>query len=343
MMSDSLTWPERGNFGYRPLVGPYLYEPRRLLEQRKFFGLQPEAALHYGTLRDNEGHFYSLTRRFAINKAAGNRDTLLVQSTRNDEGGLKFDRALFEGAATGAGCELGSEGDSAFRRSPKGAAGRAYSIVYAPRTLQWVEEGMMELEGHFCGPGLHWYLPQADAGIYYVSAMFQVAGSLAGRPVRGFIACDQTYMGEGAIQYGAGDPLAGDHTHITWYTWGTRYKDGSFEGGHFSAGHDKWGFALLTTDQEAVTATTNVEGLVRPGSDRNFPDGIVLRVEDALWEFLPDPRGRMPDLLGKSQPSTPQNEGRWRRVGDTREPDVHWAWGEINPAFGVSKRYRFRF
>jgi hypothetical protein len=50
----------------------------------------------------------------------------------------------------------------------------------------------------------------------------------------------------------------------------------------------------------------------------------------------------MPDFLGKSQPSTPQQAGRWRRVGDTREPDIYWAWGEINPASGLERKRRFR-
>lgn len=342
-MTQDLQWPQRGNFGYRPLVGPYLYEPHRMVETRGYFGLSLEAAFQYGTVRDDEGHIYSLTRRFTVNPAKGGRDTLLVQSTRNDEGCLKFDPALFQGAATGKNVVLGRDGERAYRRSPADADGRAYEITYGPGSYSWREDGVIELRGTLCGPGLQWYLPQSDAGIYYVSAMFQVEGQIAGRPVKGFVCADFAYMGEDAVQYGHGDPLAGDHTHTTWYTWGTRYKDGSFEGGHFSAGHDKWGFALITTDKEIVTATTSVDAVVRPGEDRNFPEGITLRVDDQLWEFLPDPRGKMPDFLGKSQPSTPQNEGRWRRAGDTREPDVYWAWGEINPAYGVTKRLRYKF
>jgi hypothetical protein len=27
-------------------------------------------------------------------------------------------------------------------------------------------------------------------------------------------------------------------------------------------------------------------------------------------------------------------DGRWRRVGDTREPDVWFAWGEAAPSHG---------
>jgi len=91
-----------------------------------------------------------------------------------------------------------------------------------------------------------------------------------------------------------------------------------------------------------VTTCTDVEAIVKSGPDRNFPEAIYLRAGDSLWEFIPDPKGRMPDFLGKSQPSTPQNEGRWRRVGDTREPETYWAWGETSPLTGTERKLRFR-
>jgi hypothetical protein len=268
---SELQWPPRGNFGYKALVGPHMYEPARLIEtDRGYFGLTWEGGLHYGSLRDEEGHLYSLTRRFC-DPTKGGHNSFIVQSTRNADGCLHFDPTLFKGAASGAGVVSGLENGSAFRRSPPGVEGRAYE---------------------------------------YASAMFQVEGTLGGRRVRGFICTDTVFMREGAMLYGADDPLAGHHTHVIWYTWGTRYKDGSFEGGHFTSGHDRFGFALYTNDKEQVVATTNVEATVKPGDDRNFPKAVYLRADDALWEFLPDPKGRMPDFLGKSQPSTPQNEGR---------------------------------
>jgi hypothetical protein len=43
----------------------------------------------------------------------------------------------------------------------------------------------------------------------------------------------------------------------------------------------------------------------------------------------------MPDL---GNIPNPQVDGRWRRVGDTREPDVWFAWGEAVPANGARPR-----
>lgn len=340
-MSQPLRWPPRGSFGYKPLVSAYEYDPRKLIEDRSYFGLPIEGALHYGTVKDDEGHLYSLTRRFS-DPAKGGHDTLIVQSTRNDDGCLHFEPNWFKPAATGKRVVSGMEGDHAFRRPPSDADGKPYELLYGPDSLSWWEEDLLKFEGRLCGPGLQWYLPQPNEGIFYASSMFQIEGELAGRRVRGFMCADTVYMTEGGMLYGKGDPMAGDHTHVVWYTWGTRFKDGSFEGGHFSAGHDNWGFALTTTDKEEVTTCTNVEAIVKAGSDGNFPESIHLRAGDTLWEFIPHPKGRMPDFLGKSQPSTPQQEGRWRRVGDTREPDIYWAWGEINPASGLERKLRFR-
>ena len=43
----------------------------------------------------------------------------------------------------------------------------------------------------------------------------------------------------------------------------------------------------------------------------------------------------------KKHPPTPQQEGRWRRVGDTREPDAWFAWGETEPLHGTTKEPKF--
>jgi hypothetical protein len=39
-------------------------------------------------------------------------------------------------------------------------------------------------------------------------------------------------------------------------------------------------------------------------------------------------------LVGLGTLKNPQVDGRWRRVGDKREPDVWFAWGEAAPSHG---------
>ena len=68
---------------------------------------------------------------------------------------------------------------------------------------------------------------------------------------------------------------------------------------------------------------TDITGEITQVSDGPWPQSIKIHVQGVDWEFLPDPKGRMPDLQGEvAAEFTPQNEGRWRRVGDQRVPSL---------------------
>jgi hypothetical protein len=96
-------------------------------------------------------------------------------------------------------------------------------------------------------------------------------------------------------------------------------------------GNDRFGFAILTDEHGNVRITTDVDGEVFFDETNYWQTGARFMMGEAEYEFLPDPRGRMPDL---GPIPNPQVDGRWRRVGDTREPDVWFAWGEAVPASG---------
>lgn len=88
-----------------------------------------------------------------------------------------------------------------------------------------------------------------------------------------------------------------------------------------------------------VRCSTDVDGEVTFDEANYWQTGARFRMGDSEYEFLPDPRGRMPDL---GPIPNPQVDGRWRRVGDTREPDVWFAWGEAVPSNGrTPKRRRY--
>src|SRR5215468_5501724 len=103
--------------------------------------------------------------------------------------------------------------------------------------------------------------------------------------------------------------------------------------GHFLLGHRQLGFALVYDETGRVTGTTQVDGRVILDGDGPWPERIELTAAGDEWEFLPAATGRMVDLMPIPNP---QIEGRWRRVGDTREP-AHWfAWGEVAPGHGTT-------
>jgi hypothetical protein len=213
------------------------------------------------------------------------------------------------------------------RRIPAGLAGDANDSRrrFYLCTTAGHDDGM---HLHPIGRTLHWYLPGRDAGMYYVANIFEMQGTILGKPVRGMIGFDPIYMFEGGEIYKAKDALVQQQLELVWYTWATRYRDGSIDFGHFTLGNDMFGFAILGNERGEVRYTYDVNGEVDFGRNSYWQEGIRYSAFGEQWEFVPDPRGR---LVGLGTLKNPQVDGRWRRVGDRREPDVWFAWGEAAP------------
>jgi hypothetical protein len=187
---------------------------------------------------------------------------------------------------------------------------------------------------------MQWYLPGRDWGTFYVSQLYDLSGTCEGRPVKGVIALDQAYMAEGGAIHFKKDLVVNHQMHVIWWTFATIYKDGTWDSGSFMVGHDKLGYAIFQNEKGEVRTTTDIEGSVvhKPGSYFVDTARIVLDGQEE-WEYLPDPRGEMRDFVG-GFPITAQQEGRWRRVGDTREPDRWMAWGESDRRNGTARNVR---
>jgi hypothetical protein len=170
--------------------------------------------------------------------------------------------------------------------------------------------------------------------MYYVSQLYEVQATLLDRPARGFIGFDQCYMVEGGELYNRKDIVVGEGIEVLWHTWAHRYDDGTVEAGHFALGHERFGFALFTNQDRQVVATTDIDGEVVRNDDGSVAT-IRANVAGEPWEFLPDPRGTMPDY---GEVPNPQILGRWRRVGDNRTAISWLAWGETAPGHGDRPR-----
>lgn len=234
--------------------------------------------------------------------------------------------------------EMGCDDRVAWWKPAAEVKGRPYEITFSEERCTWKEEGLFNLSGPIMKPGLHWYLPGRDYGTYYVSQLFELEGEIEGRRCRGIIAFDQNYMGEGGNAYRFKDLVMENQAHIIWYTWATRYDDGSWEGGHFQLCHGTMGFAVIT-DGTNVTYTQNIQGFVTRRADSPFAARIDITVDGEQWFFTPDPRGAMPDMM-RRHPPTPQQEGLWQRAGETRKPVAWFAWGETEPDHGDFPRDR---
>lgn len=334
----------RGHF-FQQLAGAHEVSAAAMVDDRGFFGLERSATFAYGNLRTEEGAMFEIVRRFShhgSNKAAAGTSAeealakppalMLFQTTELDGQHLRFDLARMQRQATTDNARIFMEDGAAVWMPATGASGAPFRITFTETGCTWHEEGLLSLVGTMLAPGLQWYLPGRDYGTFYVSQLFQMEGQVEGRPVTGMIAFDQTYMGSQGDLYVSKDLVMENQGHIVWYTWATRYEDGSWEGGHFMLGNGPLGFAVFT-DGETTVSTRDITGRVTPRDGSPFAQRIELTIDGEDWEFLPDPKGTMPDMMRK-HPPTPQQEGRWQRVGEKRKPAVWFAWGETEPDHG---------
>ena len=326
MPDERTTVPRRLDFDWRCVVGAVDTDPADYASESPILGLPMSQTFLYGSVRDGDGKIWTPMRRFAAGD--GGTERLLLQTDLGSDALHVYRTGPRPAPSRGVRRSL--DGDAVAFDSDPAVPGAPFRIRANGHKFRWVEEGVLELEGVAVPPGLHWHLPDRLNGMYYLSQIYEVDGTVLGREVRGFIPMDQLWM-DGMIY--ADDIFIGERAEVAWYTWATRYADGSFDGGHFLLGHRQLGFAIVYDETGRVTGTTQVDGRVILDGDGPWPERIELTAAGDEWEFLPAATGRMVDLMPIPNP---QVEGRWRRAGDTREP-AHWfAWGEVAPGHGTT-------
>lgn len=330
--------PERGDFTFQMLVAPHRSSGAAMHALRGFFGLHLSKTMPFGTLRDDEGHLYSMVR--AVNSPTGtpNATRFIYLSTRLDGETLRMDKPkMLATAQTLMPTRALAENDTARWSSLADEPGTPWQLDASGEHIHWVEDGLLDLRGRNIGPGMQWLLPGVDWGTFYLSQLYDVQGQCDGRAVKGIVAVEQSYMAEGGQVHAQKCLIINNRKHVVWCAFATVYTDGSIDAGTFLVGHEKLGFAFLTNERGEVRTSTDVEALVSRDDGDPFIKHVSLTIEGSeQWEFLPDPRGRMVDFLGSHVP-TAQQEGRWQRVGETRVADHWFAWGEGDRRNGTAR------
>lgn len=329
--------PERADFAFQMLVAPYRTSGASMYDLRGFFGLHLSKTMPFGTLRDDEGHLYSMVR--AVNSPTGtpNATRFIYQSTRLDGQTLHIDKPHMAAQAQTLMPTRALVGDTARWTSLPDEVGNPWALEASGSDVHWIEEGLFDLHGRNIGPGMQWLLPGVDWGTFYNSQLYDVQGTCEGRAVKGILAVEQSYMAEGGVVHAQKCLIVNNRKHVVWCAFATVYTDGSIDAGTFLVGHENLGFAFLANEKGEVRTTTEVEAQVTRREGDPFFEHVLLTIEgEEQWEFLPDPKGRMVDFLGSHVP-TAQQEGRWQRVGETRTPSHWFAWGEGDRRNGTAR------
>lgn len=336
-----------GSFEWQALCGGFSPDLADIAAERGFFGLKPEGIYVYGTFRTAAGEMHTPARRLPfgpdkgdIGSRGGQRLSmgrrLAVQTTKNSPDNQQhFDVPTMRASASAAGLTVDRTSEAVVYRAE---GDRSMLVEVSPSEIHWSEEGTLDLRGERVGSGLHWYLPGRDIGMYYTSQIYEVTGSIYGEQVTGFVPFDPVYMAEGAALYAEKDVLQGQQLCLAWYTWGTRWDDGTVEVGHTLTGHDQFGLCIATDSEGVTVQTTSVDADFEWADNRYNVARVSFDVDGEGWEFVADPRGTQPDM---GAIPNPQQEGLMQRVGETRSP-VHWtSWGEANIAYQPPRRRRF--
>ncbi len=331
------TIPQRADFAFQTLIGPCRTSGKDLLAPRTFFGLGATKTIPFGCMRDEEGHIYAPVRSVMAPTGTPNPTKFIYQSTRLDGANLRIDHERCAGQAVTPKPKATLEGNAATWSSLPDEGGNPWRLSVSGDHIHWREDNLFDIGGPALASGFQWYLPGVDWGTFYISQLYSVSGLCEGRAVKGVIAIDQPYMAEGGAIHFQKDLVVNNNKHVIWWSFATVYKDGSYDVGSLLVGHDNLGYAILMNEKDEIKATTNVEGSVihKPDSPFVAEVRVIIDGQDE-WEYLPDAKGEMLDFVG-GFPITAQQEGRWRRVGDTREPD-HWmAWGESDRRNGTAR------
>lgn len=339
-VTQHLVMPKKGDFQHVTTCGPFEPLLDDLTEDRGYHGLSLEGTYFYGTVRDRAGNMYTLLRRLpshvpaAMQEAGASRKGVgrrLMYQSNVGKDALRLDVDVIKAAGVSDGYETKRTADSlTFAKAPA-AEGKPWSVALTTTTMDWQEEGVFSLRGTMLPLALQWYLIDRDDSLYYGSRNYHVVGTVKGEPVEGFIFIEQPYMPEGGRLYAHRDSLMGQKIEICWYSWGTRWDDGSIECGHFIGGNDRAGFGMAAQGDKITLLTSAVTAEVNRASDGYWHDGIRLDANGEAWEIVADPRGRQVDM---NQLANPQQEGLVRRVGETRKPVAWFAWGETSPSHG---------
>ena len=187
MPDERTAVPRQLDFDWRCVVGAIDTDPADFASESPMMGLPMSQTFLYGSVRDGDGTIWTPMRRCAAGD--GGAERLLLQTDLGSDA-LHVCRTGPRPASS-RGVRRGCDGGAVVFESDPAAPGAPFRIRADGQKFRWIEEGVLDLEGAAVPPGLHWHLPDRVKGMYYLSQIFEVEGTVLGRAVRGFIPMDQ--------------------------------------------------------------------------------------------------------------------------------------------------------
>ena len=307
--------PVRGDFAGKALVGPFAPSAAAMDSSAPLYGMPPEALYLWGTLRDDHGDLHTIMRRIPHDGEPRSRKRLVLQSTVGGADALRIHPC---GRVTAAHVEPIREllpPDAIEWRSNPDRGGSALSGSLEQQVVRVGRGGHVRPAGNprWAGDAVVRARCSREHGLrcHDLPASRDDLGSSL--PRIHWLRSGPHVRGRGGLP----NPRSADRGRLRTplVTWATRFTDGSLEAGHFMLGNDRFGFGIVTDENEQVRCTTDVDGEVTFDESGYWQTSARFALASVEYEFFPCRRkGRMLDL---GPIPNPQVEGRWQRVDET--------------------------
>jgi hypothetical protein len=316
-----------GDFDFQTVVDSYDPKLADLQPHHSRHGLHLQVQYFYGGLHDADGVTWAVERKFIGPMTGG------LWLMNNSSGNLN----IHPGTLTS------TRGESIRQIEPSkrvwrnhlmhtmaekvGIASEPLELAIDDTGIHWSEGSLLDVSGDLQGPGFQFYAPAREDPLFYTTQVYWVTGTIAGKPVEGFIGLDNGYFTHGLEwkEYRYFKDL-----ELSWEVFGNKFTDGAVEYGVIVKGRRGWSGAATFESGKLITKTDQV-GAVFDLDDEGYVNTAEFDINGQGYTFTGSETGKMRNFGEARWGNYTSQGGVTRRDGDDRELVVGYSWLEFFP------------
>ena len=319
--------PTYGDFDFQTVVDTYDPKLSDLQPHHQRHGLNLQVQYFYGGLRDADGVMWALERKFIGPMTGG------LWFMNDSTGDLNLHPGTFT-SSRGESIRTIEPSRRVWRNHLMHTMSEKFGVATEPLELtiddsgiHWSEGDLLDVAGPLQGPGFQFYAPARDEPLFYTTQVYWVTGTIAGKPVEGFIGLDHGYWMHGLEwkEYRYFSDL-----EISWEVFGNKFTDGSVEYGVIVKGRRGWSGAA-TFDSGSLVAKTDQVKANYDLDDEGFINAAKFDIDGQGYTFTGSETGKMRHFGEARWANYTSQGGVTRRDGDDRELVVGYSWIEFFP------------
>lgn len=200
-----------------------------------------------------------------------------------------------------------------------------FQLDIEPGKYHWQEGDNIDLHYEALGPAARFLTLGGEVHkeeIYYAVEMCKIEGTIDGEKVTGFGSLDQVWQTAGIAWHQNKLYLA---VEDIWMPFMNRYKDGTYEYGHFLKGRQGWSLGYYVKDGKAHM---NNDYTMDVDWKEGHPAEVHIKIDDEEFTWICESVTTAPE---SSRPHIHYAAGRMVHKGVDSELESHQSWIEYRP------------